>query len=188
MRKPEGYDSAPVYTGEGQALPAGGYVCTIVKAEETSSRGGRPMLALALDIAEGEYEGHFRRQYERAKQSNPDAKWNGVFRQLTDGSSLPFFKGLVTSLEVSNDFKWDFDERKLKGKLIGALFGREQYMGTDGKLKWSTKCQAVRSVKNIRDGNFEIPEDKPLAGGAGVSYSGAADVNARFDDDDDLPF
>ncbi len=184
MRKPEGYDSSAAFTGEGQALPAGGYICTILKAEETAARNGRPMLALLLDIADGEYAGYFRQQFDRVKQSNPDAKWGGTFRQLTDGSSLPFFKGMVTSIEESNGFKWDFDEAKLKGKKIGAIFGREQYMGNDGKAKWSTKCQAVRTVKTIQDGKFDVPEDKPIAGQHGNS-GGYQVIDGG---DDDLPF
>ncbi len=186
MRKPDGYDSSAAYTGESQALPAGGYVCTILKAEEAeTSASKRPMLVLLLDIAEGEYAGYFRQQFDRVKQSNPDAKWGGTFRQLTDGSSLPFFKGMVTSIEESNGFKWDFDEAKLKGKKIGAIFGREQYINSYGDTKWSTKCQAVRAVKTIQEGKFDVPEDKLLAG-APMAQSGYAAV--PLPSDDDLPF
>lgn len=188
MRKPDGYDAAGAYTGEGQSLPAGGYICTILRADEIMARNGRPMMALVFDIAEGEHANHFRRQFERAKQSNPDAKWNGVFRQLTDGTSLPFFKGMVTSIEISNDFTWDFDEAKLKGKLFGAIFGREQYQSVDGKLKWSTKCQLIRTVKAVRDGKFEIPQDKALDG-APVTYGARKPGDfIAIDDDEDLPF
>ncbi len=184
MKKPQGYDAAPAYTGESQALPAGGYICKILKAEETNSQSNRPMLVILFDIAEGEHKDYYRQQFDRIKQTSPDAKWGGVFRQLTDGSSTPFFKGMITSVEVSNaGYKWDWDENTLSGKLFGGLFGREQYQSGAGELRWSTKCQNVRSVETIRTGNFEVPEDKPLSGQTAMPPGFTA-----ANDDFDLPF
>lgn len=183
MRKPDGYDNSAAYTGESTALPAGGYICKIKKAVEAESTTHRPMLVLLFDIVEGDFANYYQQQYDRVKKSNPNAKWGGVFRQLVDGKSLPFFKGMVTAIEQSNDFVWDFDESKLQGKMFGALFGREQYLGNDGTMKWATKCVAIRTVDTIRNGAFEIPEDKPLA-----NHSEFINSPATFDDDNDLPF
>jgi len=195
MVKPQGYDQAPAYTGESQALPAGGYICKIIKAQETTSTSGRPMLAILFDIVEGEFKDYFRDQYDRVKQSNPDAKWGGVFRQLTDGTSTPFFKGMITSIEVSNSgYKWNWDEKTLSGKLFGGVFGREQYANGTGELRWATKCQSIRSVEAIRKG-VEIPADKYLPSTSGTqspavpSYSnGAVGDFQAISSDDDLPF
>lgn len=186
MQKPSGYDQAPAYTGESFALPAGGYVCKILKAEESTSQSGRPMLVLLLDIAEGEHKDYYRQQFDRIKQSNPDAKWGCVFRQLVDGNSTPFFKGMITSIEVSNSgYKWNWDEKTLAGKLVGALFGREQYLGNDGNLKWTTKCRSLRSVETIRSGKFDVPEDKFASG---VMQPAASGGFTPVEDDGDLPF
>ena len=182
MQKPTGWDDSPAYTGEFNALPAGGYICKILKAEVTTSQSGKEMLVLLFDIAEGEHKDYFRSQFDGAKQNNPDAKWQGVFRQLTQGKSTPFFKGVMTSIQTSNSgYKWDFDESKLTGKLFGGVFGREQYESSNGDLKWSTKCQAIRSVESIRKG-IEVPADKPLKQQP-IEYVPLSDVSSN-----DLPF
>ncbi len=51
------------------------------------------------------------------------------FRQGYEGKQLPFFKGMISCIEKSNEgYEWNWDEKTLKGKKIGVLFGREQYM------------------------------------------------------------
>lgn len=192
MKKPDGWDSAQAYTGESVSLPAGGYICTIVGAVDMFSNSGKPMLVLLLDIAEGEYAGYFRRQFENAKEKTPEAKWNCVYRQLVEGKSLPFFKGLITSIEESNgSFKWNFDEKNLIGKKIGAIFGREQYVANDGNYKWSTKCLNIRSVATIKNG-VEPPADKLISPISSVAPMDNQFTNTTSDfdilTDDDLPF
>ena len=54
-RKPSDYDSVRV--GDYKVLPAGGYICRILKAEETTSSTGKPMLKIAFDIADGDFTG-----------------------------------------------------------------------------------------------------------------------------------
>ena len=48
------YDS--VVVGEYQALPSGGYVCRIRKAQMTNNSNGLPMVEVMIDIAEGEFD------------------------------------------------------------------------------------------------------------------------------------
>ncbi len=93
MKKPQGYDAAPAYTGESQALPAGGYICKILKAEETNSQSNRPMLVILFDIAEGEHNDYYRQQFDRIKQTSPDAKWGGVLDSLPMAAARPFSRG-----------------------------------------------------------------------------------------------
>jgi len=188
MQKPQGYDEAQAFTGENTALPAGGYICKIVQANETLSNSGKNMLVLLLDIAEGEYKDYFKTQFDRVVKNNPDAKWGGTYRQPTEGKSVNFFKGLVTSIEVSNNFVWPWGSKELnlKGKLLGGIFGREQYQHMSGDLRFFTRCQAVRSVSTIREGNFQVPEDKLLTGVSAAPSSTGSFV--EIDDDGDLPF
>ena len=50
---------------------------------------------------------------------------------------------MITCIEESNEgYEWNWDEKTLKGKKIGVLFGREQYM-MNGQKKWATKARAV---------------------------------------------
>lgn len=77
---------------------------------------------------------------------------------------LPFFKGLITSIEKSNpNFVFQFgvenNEKTLAGKKFGAVMGREQFMTNEGKLRWTTKIFQIRSIEGLKDA--EVPEDRP---------------------------
>jgi hypothetical protein len=182
MQKPQGYDQAQGMTGESSALPAGGYICKILQAKVDKSKKGNDMLIILFDIAEGDHKDFYKKQFESKKSSNPEAKWQGIYRQLVDGDNLPYFKGMVLAIEKSNNFSWDFDEKKLAGKLFGGVFGQEEYKGNDGKTHLSTKCQWIRTVEQIRSGNFKIPDVKRLAGG------NSAAGFTPLEEDDELPF
>lgn len=158
MRPVEGYNEAQAFTGEGMQLPAGLYVCQIKMAIE-EVREGKRMIAIAYDIAEGEHKGFFQKKYD----ANTDAKkkWPGIHRQMMEGGSLPFFKGLMTSIEESNPgYHWNWDENTLKGKKFGAVMGREEFLMQDGQKKMATKIRFIRSVDALK--NATIPEDKLL--------------------------
>lgn len=196
MKLPNDYDeTVGVNGGDFETIEAGGYICKIVSAKIEKSQTQKDMLVIAYDIAEGEHKDFYQRRYDSYKEnSTPDnpAKWptNGVHRTMildSNGKCNKFFKGLITAIEESNegfkfnDGKGNADESKLKGKLFGALIGREQYVGNDGNLKFSSKIRFIRSVQTIEDGKFDIPEDKLVDSG----IPGATFTNS---DDDDLPF
>lgn len=164
IQKPQGYDDSWAFTGEAQQLPAGCYVCVVKQVAEQKTQNGRPQFVVLFDIAEGGQKGFYEKQFEMAKKSTTDAKWKGVHKQLMDGSSLPFFKGLMTSIERSNPgylFPWgkEGNEKTLIGKKFGAVMGREQFPAQDGSLKWTTKIDQIRSLDGLKDAR--VPEDKP---------------------------
>lgn len=182
MKKYNGYEQAEAFTGEYEKLEPGGYVCKILKVQAEEKDYGT-LLRIAFDIAEGEYEGYYKRQFERRKESNPDAKWPGMYYQTVRQDDLRYFKGFMTSVEASNSgFKWDWDERKLAGKLFGGLFGEEEFEGNDGNIHTSVKCRFVRSVDAIREGKFKVPDIKKL------NTSTSNNNWVPVDDDDELPF
>lgn len=164
MNKPQGYDEAQAYTGDFEQLKLGGHICKIigVKIEYTPTTNAE-VLILALDIAEGEQAGYYQRQFDEAKKRDAQAKWKCTYRQFTQGNSTPYFKGMIENIEKSNQgynfASTGFDEKTLIGKLIGGVFGREQYEAQDGKLKFATKCMQLRTIEAIKNG-VEIPEDK----------------------------
>ncbi len=198
MNEIQGYYESPAFTGEGAALPAGAYVCVIKRAVDEHPPGGKRRLALFLDIAEGEYKGYYQRRYQAdMERDGTNAKWKGVFRQGYEGEKpLGYFRGMMTSIEKSNPgYKWDWNERGLKGKRVGVIFGREQFRGTDGELHWSTKPLFIRSVDALK--NARIPEDKyaddaPKWGAPTGTASGQNSYQTDFydidDSEDDLPF
>lgn len=195
MNKIPGYDESPAYTGESTALPAGKYICEIKGAKVVDNTRGSAQLVLQLDIAEGDYKGYYSNVYAAdLERYGSKAKWRngGLFRQGWEGKSLPYFHGLMTCIEKSNDgYKWNWDEKTLKGKKIGVLFGREQFL-LNGQKRWATKAVAVRSIEGLE--KSEIPEDKLLNGStapsefksSGFDTSGFSDLDDV--DEDDLPF
>lgn len=164
MEKVKGYEEAQAITGEYERLEAGGYICKIVSAKEEKSKSGKRMLVLALDILEGDKKDYFKKRFD--ENTNPDKKWSAgaIYRQMLEGEkSAGFLKGLMTSLEASNDgFKWNWDEKKLKDLKCGAIFGEEEYEKMDGSIGTSTKIKFIRTVKAIQDGNYKVPELKKL--------------------------
>ena len=187
MNKPVGYDEAQAYTGDFETLELGGHVCKItgVRIEHTQKTNAE-VLVLAFDIAEGKQKDFYQRKFNEAKKNNPEAKWQGVYRQFTQGNSTPYFKGMIENIEKSNPgynfAATGFNEETLIGKLFGGVFGREQYKAQDGNLKFATKCRSIRTVETVRNG-IEAPEDKLLKEEQDNSYF-STDSYAE----DDLPF
>jgi hypothetical protein len=188
MKKYDGYDNVQAFTGEYERLEPGGYICRILKIEAVENDGTKnydTLLKIAYDIAEGDHKDYFRRQFERKKQSNPDAKWSGMYYQTVKSDDLRYFKGFITAIEQSNSgYKWNWDEQTLKNKIFGGVFGEEEYLGNDGKVRTSVKLQWVRSADKIRSGDFTVPEKKLLKGNVSQNNSQVDNV----DDDPDLPF
>lgn len=179
MQKPQDFDNVQAF-GDFVPLPAGGYVCRIMGVEETAARESKaPMIKISLDIAEGQFKDYFANQYRANTRADKKWSYSAIINQLVydtsgNNSTNRGFKTFVTSVCESNqgfNVTWgDGFSACFKNRLVGVLFGREEYIGTDGKSHWSTKALNFRSVKTIRDGNFEIPADKPL-----VSVDAAAD-------------
>lgn len=185
MKKYDGYEQAEAFTGDYETLKAGGYVCKILKVKAEDKDYGT-LLRIAFDIVEGEHKTFYNRQFEKKKESNPDAKWPGMYYQTIKESDLKYFKGFMSAIENSNPgFKWDWDEKKLVGKLFGGIFGEEEYLKNDGSVGTSVKCKQVRSVDKIRSGDFKVPDKKCLGDAHEASNGGFQQVG---DLDDLLPF
>lgn len=171
MLKPNDYENVQAY-GEFESLKTGGHVCRIMKVEETKSQSRKPMVRIYLDIAEGEQAGYFAARYDA--DTRKEKKWGCIVYQLiydNEGGTNRGFKTFTTSVKESNagfEVAWSDNpvvfEGCFKDKLVGGVFGREQYQGSDGKLRWSVKCRSFRSVDAIRKG-VPVPEDKYLEGG-----------------------
>lgn len=162
MQKPTGYDDAQAFTGESNTLPPGGYICRINGARSEKSKTGKDMLVISFDIVEGEYKGFYRMKFDEDKKKNPEAKWQGVYRQLTEGDSLSYFKGMIEAIQESNPgYSWNWDENSLKGLLFGGVFRGEEFLNTKGEIHIATKICFIRTVESVRKG-IKIPEAKTL--------------------------
>lgn len=170
FRKPKDYDNVKV--GEPRILPAGGYICKILNAEETESRNGKPMLKVSFDIDEGEFKGYFRDLFKGWKENSDDpatVKWpftgtKWVMFYNSEGKTNRDFKSFCTALEDSGTKVWindTFDVNGLRGATLGMIFRREEHEYNNAR-SWRTVPVGFRSVKTIEEGNFNVPEDKPL--------------------------
>lgn len=190
MQKPSNYDSVQAaVTGEYETLEPGGYICRIIKADVAKSQKGGEMLVLSFDIAEGGKKDFYARRFKA--DDRPGKKWQGVYRQLTGGESTKFFKAMITAIEESNaGYKFDFDERKLTGKLFGGIFGRREWFNISrGEYQFITELFWVRSIEKIRNGDFKTPADKLVGRNTGPDVPPPGFVEAEMTvDDDDLPF
>lgn len=174
-------------------LPKGGYVAKIMGAEVMEYSWGS-QLVVSFDIAEGEQEGFFEKQYR--SNPNEDKKWKGNFRLTIPEESSPYFdsnsrqfNNFMYALEDSNvGYHFDWEEKSLKGKLIGVLFRNKEWE-LNGQTGWTTECAAVTDVSSIRSGDFHLPKDKPLQSKP-RSVAAAPSSVGMVDDicDEDLPF
>lgn len=169
MLKPLDYENVQANSNFTPLAP-GGYVCRIMGVQEAATQKGAPSFHVSLDIAEGPEANRFANEYRA--DTRADKKWGCVYRQTIttkDGGTSPFFKGLITAIEESNNMTVQWTENseafaaQFKGKLVGVIFGREEYAKQDGTKAWTTKAQLCMPVAKIRSGDFKVPEDKPLA-------------------------
>lgn len=190
FRKPKDYDNVKV--GEPRILPAGGYICKILKAEETESKTGKPMLKVAFDISEGDFKGYFADLFKGWKDSSDDpatVKWpftgtKWILFYNSEGKTNRDFKSFCTALEDSGAKVWindTFDVNGLKGAALGIMFRREEHEYNNAR-SWRTVPVGFRSVKTIEEGSFKVPEDKPLPA---QTFTETDSFQAL---DEDLPF
>ncbi len=194
MYKPNLFDDTQGYD-EFEALELGGHICKILKVEETKSRSGKDMINIYIDIAEGRQKDYYLKSFQSDNRENK--KYKGiVYQVVTDnnGNTNKGFKTFVDAVAKSNpgfnkDAIWgDNFSSHFKNKLIGGVFGREQYKNQNGELKWSTKCVKFRDVETIRKG-VEVPEDKYLEiQKQSQSFSSQDGFEGVIDSDGDLPF
>lgn len=189
MKKPQGYDAAQAITGEFRSIAPGGHICIVKQAKEDRTKTGKEVLIILFDIVEGESKDFYKEQFDRKIATNPESKWQGVYRQLTEGASTPFYKGMISAFETSNPgykcFIGDnFDVSTLKGKLFGGVFGQEEYEAQNGDIKLATKCMFIRSVDQVRKG-VKVPDIKRLNDSNGGSSQPSRNM---FPPDEEIPF
>lgn len=184
--------------GEFVQIHAGGYVCKVFNAQIMNSKNtNKPMLVLFLDIAEGDFQGHFKAAADRVKNFDTSKQWDnsGIYRQplfSNDNKVAPFLKGLLTCFEKSNpNLKLNlanFETSALRGCLCGFVFGEKEWE-YNGKTGISVVPRFPRSVDDIREGKFTVPELKKLQNNSAPANTAAKDDwGGTPVDPDDTPF
>lgn len=150
IKKFNDFDKTQAYTGGGDKLPAGAYICEIVNAKIEDYSWGQ-VVVIAFDIAEGEQKDFYKKQFDT--NTAEDKKWKGTYRlnvPKDDGSQQDAwtkrrFKTFTDALEDSNSgYHFDWDETKFKGKLFGATFADTFY-----KVKDSGNCGTYTAIYDI---------------------------------------
>lgn len=148
----------------GEPFVLGGKKCKIVNVKPFTY-DGKDKISLELDIIEGDNVGYFQKKYddkdENSKYWDDGATISFPVEPETD-QEKSYFKGLITAIESYNsNFKWEWDETKLKGLYINVNFSLKEYKGNDGNTY--TKPQVSRFL-NSKD-NFKenyIPSVRKL--------------------------
>lgn len=187
MNKPQGYDEAQAF-GEFETLPAGGHKCIIKKVVCEKTTQGKEYLKIGFDIAEGEYKDFYQRKFDNDTRSIEERKWSGTWTVFIEGynpgTTNPRFKGLITSVEASNEnFKFDFDEQKLVGKKVGIVFREEEFEGQDGQVHTSIKPYFAVSYDKAKEAKVPNPKKLQQTEQANNEFD-----LSEADDSDDLPF
>ena len=179
--KPIGnYENIQAQSGEFARPMPGGYVCEIVRAEDMPFRaetGKGDYLLIEYDFAEGELSAYHADAYKKF------GYWGGRLVRSYKEKALGMFKHFTNCVEESNEgYTWDWNEAGLAGKKIGLVLGEEEYMGNDGAVKTRLYVKDIKTVEDIRRGDFKVPPLKKLKG-MGVAAAPAVEAT-----DDDLPF
>lgn len=198
MIKPQDFDTAQGFSSF-ESLKPGGHICKIMNVEETKTKnGGKDMIVIYLDTDVTDIQPNFySNSYRNDKRESKKWNNNAICRQLVldaDGFTNRGFKSFIDCVEGSNSgFKvvWGENFTKcLKGKLVGGVFGREEYLNNNGESKFAVKFQNFRTVKQIKDG-VEIPKDKLLNPSGNNNYNSGNDIfggDITPIDDGEMPF
>lgn len=170
-----------------ESIDAGGYVMRIRRAEIDRKYN---RLQLFMDIAEGEKAGYFERLNDKA------GFWAMVLNLYLDHDSAWKFARAIDAIKASNEgFVWnddgENDEQTLVGKYIGVVTRKVEYMGNDGVVKKKLRAYSTLPVKDIREGNFKVPDLLPLQSSSSQApVSGVVDTTAGYEPlkDEETPF
>ena len=136
-----------------RGLPIGAYECVIMDARVNhNEQSGKDTFKVSVDIASGEFKDYFRKMYEN--DTRIDRKWNNnAVKYLSyTGDNIAYFKGFITTVENSNaNYKWDWDETKLKGKKVCGVFQYEEYEKQDGTKGIKVRLSKFRSLDKMKD-------------------------------------
>lgn len=193
MKAYDGYKATKNYGDGAGSIPAGNYVGQIKSAKVDEFNWGA-QLVIAFDITEGDYKGFFQKQFDNSPSESP--KWKGVCRLTIPNPDSPYFmsqkksfENAMYSIEESNKgFHWDWDEKKLKGKVAGFRSREEEFINDFGEKVEFVKFINLVTADDVRNGTAKTLKPKKLKEeDAPVSTSTTNDFEV-LSADDDLPF
>ena len=187
FNKPAGYDEVQA-SGDFTPIELGGHKLVIKKIEDVSN-GVVSYLKVMYDTAQDDIQpNYFAEQYKN--DTRDTKKWGGViniFPTDRDGRTSKKLKQFCTSIERSNNSQIEWGakfEQSIVGKVVGGVFGEEEYLDTANNVKTARKLFWFRSVDGIQDA--KVPNKRTLEGTDTNAPDGF--VNIPDEIDEDLPF
>lgn len=161
---------------EFKRLTPGAYICKIIAIEDVEEK---EYLKVEYDVSEGEFKDYYKDLNEKKNF------WGGKLIRSYKEAAKPFFKSFIVAVENSNSgYKFDNDEKKLVGKLVGLVLAEEEYKKQDGTVGTRLYVASTKSVADVKKGGIDIPELKRMAGYNEDKTSFTAIDNGE----DELPF
>lgn len=195
MNMPKDFNEAQGFSSF-EPLTVGGHICKIMKVEETKSKAGRDMIVIYLDTDRTDSQpNYYSNAYKNDTRENKKWNNNAIVRQLVldaEGNTNRGFKTFIDYVEKCNSgFKVVWGEHFadcFKYKIVGALFGEEEYLNSYGDSKFAVKFQSWRSIEEVKAG-VDAPEKKLLNPGSNNNLTGGYNgVDITPVDYGDCPF
>ena len=137
-------------------------MCRIVKVAAVN-RYDEQCLLIYLDVSEGEFQNYFGWIYAR-RLGHGDDNYPCVYNQSMSPFTTKKFQRLMASITASNvDYASscregeDWDEHELENLLVGVVFREKEFINARGKKRVILIPHEIKSVDEIRRGEFEIP-------------------------------
>ena len=201
MQQFKGYDEAKQNAqaaGNGGKLPKGAYVCKILGVKATEAKDNKSgFIQIQFDIAEGEYKGFFKKQYD--ENTREDKKYKGkatIYLPKDDGTEqdgwtkTAFARWTNAFEESNNGYTWDWDEKKWKDKLIGIVFGEtgSNINGKDIVYVEAHYPVATSKVADISPDSIKFKKKKGYGEGSNQASGNDGFMNIPDIDDNEFPF
>lgn len=161
MKKIENFENVQASSGEFARPTAGGYICKITDVEDVpmNEQGKGDYLRIEYDIADGEFKGYYKEQFDRW-----GGNWYASFIRSYKEKALGMLKHFTNCVEQSNaGYSWDWNEKGLIGKVVGLVIGEEEYKNNAGEIKTKLVVSQIKTVEEIKNGDFKVPATKKLA-------------------------
>lgn len=146
--------------------PAGAYVAEIKDVHVvTNDFNGREVIEMMVEITEGEYAGRFTEVWQDQRERFGDAKFKGVFRLMPyteddeDWVKRKFSSNIWCIQESNPPYKWDWDEKKLKGKKIGINLRNRLYT-YNGQDRSTVEIGQFETVEDVKAGKCKPMRDR----------------------------
>ena len=190
FNKPQVYDEVQA-GGDFTPIALGGHKLVIKKLEECKASNGNSYLKVSFDTAQDDKQpNYYAEQYKNDTRDNK--KWGGVatiFPTDREGKTSKTFKQFCTSIERSNNSKIQWGagfEASIVGKVIGGIFGEEEYLNSMNEVKTARKLFWWRSTEGIA--NATVPEKRVLEQDAGTMVDKDGFMKIPDSIDEELPF